>query len=54
MSDNIASHDTGPREPTTIAAVLEGVEPMGDLRRFEIDDLSPEDEDRFFGILEDV
>lgn len=55
MSDNTASHDdTGPSQPMTIADVLRGVEPMGDLRRFAIDDLTPEDEDEFFGILEDA
>lgn len=55
MSDNTASHgDTVPSQPMTIADVLRDVEPMGDLRRFEIDDLTPEDEDEFFGILEDA
>ena len=55
MSDNTASHDdTGPSQPMTIADVLRSVEPMGDLRRFAIDDLTPEDEDEFFGILEDA
>lgn len=55
MSDNTASHDdTVPGQPMTIADVLRGVEPMGDLRRFAIDDLTPEDEDEFFGILEDA
>ncbi len=54
MSDNTATRETGPNPPTTIAEVLRGVEPMGDLRQFAIDDLTPEDEDEFFGILEDV
>ena len=54
MSDNAATRETGPNPPTTIAEVLRGVEPMGDLRQFSIDDLTPEDEDEFFGILEDV
>jgi hypothetical protein len=53
MSDSTASRETGPNPPTTIAEVLRGVEPMGDLR-LAIDDLTPEDEDEFFGILEDV
>jgi hypothetical protein len=30
---------------STIAEVVQGVEPMGDLRRFRIDDLIPEEED---------
>ena len=54
MSDNAANHETGPKTPTTIAEVLQGIEPMGDLGQFAIDDLSPEDEDEFFGILEDA
>ncbi len=45
---------TGPKTPTTIAEVLQDIEPMGDLRQFAIDDLTPEDEDEFFRILEDV
>ncbi len=52
MSDNPASRDTGPNRPPNIADVLRGVEPMGDLRRFAIDDLTADDEDEFFGILE--
>ena len=54
MSDNTASHDAGSRQPATVADVLRGVEPMGDLRRFAIDDLTPEDEDEFFAILENA
>ena len=54
MSDNAADHETGPKTPTTVAEVLQAIEPMGDLRQFAIDDLTPEDEDEFFRILEDV
>lgn len=36
----------------TIPDILRDVEPMGDLARFEIDDLTPDDEDEFFGILD--
>jgi len=32
--------------------VIEVLEPMGPLSRFAIDDLSPEEEDEFFRILE--
>jgi hypothetical protein len=42
------------RTPTTLAEVLQEIEPMGDLRQFAIDDLTPEDEDEFFRILEDA
>lgn len=54
MSDNAADRETGPKTPTTLAEVLQGIEPMGDLRQFAIDDLTPEDEDEFFGILENA
>ncbi|MGH9113485.1 MAG: hypothetical protein ACRDZN_14490 [Acidimicrobiales bacterium] len=54
MSDNTATRDSGPNRPTNIAEVLRGVEPMGDLGRFAIDDLTPDDEAEFFGILEDA
>lgn len=54
MSDNAANRETGPKTPTTIAEVLHGTEPMGDLRQFAIDDLTPDDEDEFFRILENA
>jgi hypothetical protein len=50
MSDNTAAEQHGP-SPTTIAHILEGIEPMGDLRQFVIDDLTPEDEDEFFRVI---
>jgi len=40
--------------PSTVADVLRGVEPMGDLSKFAIDDLTPDEEDVFFEILEDA
>lgn len=54
MSDNAANRETGPKTPTTLAELLQGIEPMGDLRQFAIDDLTPEDENEFFGILENA
>ncbi len=54
MSDNTASRSTQSSRPTTIAQVLQGLEPMGDLRQFVIDDMTPEEEDAFFRILEDA
>lgn len=54
MSDNAANRESGPRTPTTIAEVLHGIEPMGDLRQLAIDDLTPEDEDQLFWILENA
>lgn len=52
MSDHTANQQAASREPATIAEVLQGGQPMGDLRRFAIDDLTPEEEDEFFRILE--
>ena len=54
MSDNTANQRPAPSEPTMIAEVLQGGQPMGDLRRFVIEDLTPEEEDEFFRILEEA
>ena len=54
MSDSTASQHLHVAGPTTVAEVVEGLEPMGDLGRFLIDDLTPDEEDEFFRILEDV
>ena len=47
------STPTGPSEPT-LAEVIARADPIGDLSRFVIDDLTEEDEDEFFGILADL
>lgn len=54
MSDNTANQQPASAEPATIAAVLKDLKPMGDLSRFVVDDLTPDEEDEFFGILEDA
>ena len=54
MSDNTANSRPAPTGPGTVASVLEVLEPMGPLSRFVIDDLTPEEEDEFFRILEDA
>ena len=55
MSDTTATRDREPNRPrTTIADIVRDLEPMGDLSRFAVDDLTAEDEDKFFGILEDA
>jgi hypothetical protein len=54
MPDSTANQHPGSTRTTTVAEVLQGVEPMGDLGRFVIDDLTPEEEDEFFRILEDA
>lgn len=46
-------NDDANAEPT-IADIVAEVEPMGDLRRFAIEDLSPDEEDAFFSILRDA
>jgi hypothetical protein len=33
---------------------MRDVKPMGDLSRFLIDDMTPEEEDEFFSVLEDA
>jgi hypothetical protein len=51
------SYPSGTRQThaeLTIAEVLQGGEPMGDLSRFAVEDLTPEEEDEFFGILEEA
>jgi hypothetical protein len=54
MSDNTANQRPASAGPSTIAEVLKDLEPMGDLSRFAIDDLTPDEEDEFFKILEDA
>lgn len=44
----------GPASPPTIAEIVGRCQPMGDLGRFTIDDLTAAEEDAFFAILEDV
>lgn len=52
MSDSTANQPSTPAIPATIAEVIRNVEPMGDLGRFIIEDLTAEEEDEFFRILE--
>ena len=54
MSGNAATRDDDSNTPKTIADVLRDVEPTGDLRQVAIGDLTPDDEDEFFRILEDA
>jgi hypothetical protein len=53
-SDSTAGQGPSSSGPATLAEVLEGIEPMGDLSRFVIEDLTPEEEDEFFEILEGI
>ncbi len=52
MSDSTANQPSPSLVPTTIAEVIRDVAPMGDLGRFIIEDLTAEEEDEFFRILE--
>ena len=55
MTGNTAGkHEAAAPAPTTVADVLRDLEPMGDLSQFVIDDLTPDEEDEFFHILEDA
>lgn len=47
-------HEDTTLAPSTVADVLRGLEPMGDLSKYAIDDLTPDEEDVFFAILEDA
>ena len=49
----MTEHPTDADGERTIADIVAEVEPMGDLRRFLIEDLSPDEEDEFFSILRD-
>lgn len=51
MPDNIARQPSPGASPT-IDDIVRDVEPMGDLSRFLIDDMTPAEEDEFFSILE--
>jgi hypothetical protein len=43
-----------PADRSTFAGIIEGLEPIGDLARFVIHDMDPDEEDLFFEILEDA
>jgi len=53
VSDNNVTKSAATAD-LTIEQIIERCEPMGNLDDLLIDDLTEEDEDKFFGILEDV
>ena len=53
MSDNNVTQSAASADQT-IEQIIERCEPMGNLDDLVIADLTEEDEDEFFGILEDV
>lgn len=50
MSDDATGRLASPAAPA-LAEIVAGLRPIGDLRRFAIHDLTPEEEDEFFAIL---
>ncbi len=54
MSDTPITNAPIPDAPTKLEEVLDGLEPMSNLDQFAIKDLTPEDEDKFFAILENA
>lgn len=52
MTDNLAKDAPNPGAPTSIARTVARTLPMGDLDQFLIEDLTPDEEDIFFGVLE--
>ena len=54
MSDRTANQPPGTPGPSTITESIRGLEPMGDPSRFSIEDLTAEEEDAFFAIIEDL
>jgi hypothetical protein len=53
VSDGTANQPSTPATPVTIAEIVQDLEPMGDLGRFLIEDMTAE-EDEFFAVLEDA
>jgi hypothetical protein len=54
VTDSTAGQEQAPSPRPTIASIVGGLEPMGDLSRFVIEDMSPDEEDEFFAILKDA
>ncbi len=54
VSDSTAGTIKGEQPEPTIEDLVASAKPIGDLRRFVIDDLTAEEEDEFFAILEDA
>jgi hypothetical protein len=52
MTDGTVDAPSDPSQPVTMADILRGGEPMGDLSQFAIDDLTEEEEAEFFDIIE--
>jgi hypothetical protein len=49
-----SAEQSSPPSSPTIADILRDVKPMGDLSRFLVEEMTPEEEDEFFSILENT
>ena len=54
MSDKTAKQMPETPDPATIAEIIHGLEPMGDPSKFSIEDLTPEEEDAFFTVIDNL
>lgn len=54
MPDNPTNQVPGVHLPLTITEIIRNLEPMGDPSQFAIRDLTTEEEDAFFAIIEDL
>ena len=52
MSNNPVQHPTPSLAPRTVAEIVAGVAPMENLDQFLIDDLTAEEQDEFYKVLE--
>ena len=52
MSDGTPQHPTTLATPQTIEAIVAGVAPMENLDQFLIDDLTADEQDEFYRVLE--
>lgn len=52
MSNSSAQHPTAPAAPQTVADIVAAVAPMENLDQFLIDDLTAEEQDEFYRVLE--
>lgn len=54
MADSRDARHAKPNQPRTLAEFIDEATPMGDLSQFAIHDLTPEEEDVYFKILEEA
>lgn len=54
MSDTALNQMPHAPGPTTIAEIIRGLKPMGDPSKFSIGDLTAEEEDAFFTVIDSL